>query len=210
MNVTEEQRTVLPIGRLVLGLVLLLIGVGWLLDAADLVEVPWAGFLPAVLIVIGLGVLIAARQRVHGGLVSLGFILTFVLLVATSVDEVFDVDMFGGGIGEQTERPAVATELQSGYTLSMGQLVVDLREVDFPPGTTEVQASVGIGQLQVFLPADVILVIDANVAAGEIAALGEKSEGVSAEMQRTFEATGAESTVELRATVGLGQIEVQR
>ncbi|MGZ8626356.1 MAG: LiaF transmembrane domain-containing protein, partial [Actinomycetota bacterium] len=48
-------------GRLVAGVVLVLIGVGWLLEVLDVVEFPWEVLLPAALIAVGVALLLTAR-----------------------------------------------------------------------------------------------------------------------------------------------------
>ena len=57
----------------------------------------------------------------------------------------------GGGVGDRTERPVTPAELDT-YELGAGDFVLDLRQLQVPPGTTAVRARVGVGELVVELP----------------------------------------------------------
>ena len=72
-------------GRLVVGIVILLIGLAALLDVLA-VDVPWGIVLPAALIVIGLILLIRPASGALGGWVIVGGVLTVILLVGTFSD----------------------------------------------------------------------------------------------------------------------------
>ena len=75
-----------PIGRLLAGVFLVLLGLGWLLDALGVPGIDWDLILPAALILVGIGLVVAARQTTgHGGLIALGIVLTVVLSIVTLV-----------------------------------------------------------------------------------------------------------------------------
>lgn len=57
-----------------------------------------------------------------------------------------------GGIGDTTKRPATIADLDSEYRLGVGAMDIDLRELKLPRGTTDVRATVGAGNLTVFVP----------------------------------------------------------
>ena len=75
-------------GRLVLGLVVVVIGVAALLQAAGVSDVPWKAVLPGSLIAVGLGLVIAGRRSEsgQGGLIAIGIVLTVLLAAASAVD----------------------------------------------------------------------------------------------------------------------------
>jgi hypothetical protein len=117
------------------GALLVLVGIGWLLDAAG-VEVPWRAVLPAALIAVGLACVAGAfRDRQHA-LMVVGIALTVVLSLAVAADWDLEVPL-GGGVGDRTERPTAPDEL-TGYELGVGTLEVDLRQLQVPLGTTTV------------------------------------------------------------------------
>src|SRR5918992_1829891 len=86
------------------GALLVLVGIGWLLDAGG-VGVPWRAVLPAALIAVGLACVAGAfRGRQHAMMV-LGLTLTVVLAVAVATDWDLDVPL-AGGVRGLSERPA--------------------------------------------------------------------------------------------------------
>ena len=99
------------------GALLVLVGIGWLLDAAG-VEVPWRAVLPAALIAVGLACVAGAFRGRQHALMVVGIALTVVLSVAVAANWDLDVPL-GGGVGDRTERPAVPAEL-TGYELGVG------------------------------------------------------------------------------------------
>lgn len=200
----------LPLGRLILGLVLVALGVIWLLEALDVVSFSFLAVLPAALILVGVILIARARTGRHSGLVVLGIVLTVILTIASG----FDIKLRGGA-GERTVRPASFEELEREYHLSAGELTIDLRDVTFPPGrTTSLKASVGLGQLTVRLPekAPAELMAKAHAGAGQVTVLGRESSGLDVDL--SFElpaqlATPGVAILSLDLSVGLGQIEVR-
>ncbi|HSK35568.1 MAG TPA: hypothetical protein VLA80_02425, partial [Actinomycetota bacterium] len=131
------------------GALLVLVGIGWLLDAGG-VEVPWRALLPAALIAVGLACVAGAFQGRQHAMMVVGVALTAVLAVAVAADWDLDVPL-AGGVGDRTERPATPAELTE-YELGAGDFLLDLQQLQVPPGTTAVQARVGVGELVVELP----------------------------------------------------------
>lgn len=196
-----------PVGRFVLGALLVLIGVGGIFAAAG-VAVPWAALLPSALILIGAGMLADVRHRPEPGLMVVGIILTVVLLVANAVSFRVDANVLAGGVGPVTERPVAVVDLQH-YRLAAGELTVDLRSLDLPSGTTTVVASVGAGKLTVLVPPSVTLQVRADTGAGQLTVLDDTRQGLAVELVRTFPGTG-DRTLELDLSAGVGQVEVSR
>jgi hypothetical protein len=195
-------------GRIALGVVLVLVGLVWLATSVGAVEVDWAVVLPAALVLVGLGVLATSRTGGSGPLVALGVVLTILAVVSALTAPALSPRVLSGGIGDQDVRPA-AGEDSAEFELGIGELTVDLRDLDEVP--REVDASVGIGSLVVLVPEDVDVELDATVGAGEISALGAERDGVGASLRQTFPAEGRSTgTVALAAAVTLGQVEVRR
>lgn len=199
-----------PIGQLVFGLVLVVIGAGWLITALDLFTIPWRGVMAAILILIGVTLVVTASAERHGGLIAIGVILTLLLATITSVEGLAATPL-RGGIGERTFTPANVADVRDEYRLAIGQLEVDLRRIDFPLGETTVTASVTIGQLVIDLPDDVALRVEGSVTAGELDIVGTAYNGVG--VDETYEddgyATAARRLI-LDVAVGLGNAEVNR
>jgi Cell wall-active antibiotics response 4TMS YvqF len=194
------------LGTVVVGLLLVLLGVAWLLESLDVLEVPWGTLLPIALIVVGGALLLSARRERPRGLIVAGLILT-VLSAATSAG-----DIGFGGVGERAYRPASLSELQAVPDLGVGELRLDLRRLTpsaAARGAEEIDVSVGIGELQVLLPPDLPVRIRASAGIGEVELPDGSEGGFGAEAQfPDGGATGDQLYLEL--SVGIGQVTVSR
>jgi hypothetical protein len=195
-------------GRLVLGLVLVVIGVTALLQAAGVSDVPWKAVLPGSLIAVGLGLVIAGRRSEsgQGGLIAIGIVLTVLLATASAVDIPLE-----GGVGERTERPTSTSEVKSEYRLAVGQLTLDLTSVPVPvTGTRTVRARVGVGQLIVELPSDQLAAVRGHAGMGQVTIFGESDEGFGVDKDVTPSAPFHQPIVfSLDLSVGIGEVLVQ-
>ena len=113
-----------------------------------------------------------------------------------------------GGVGDRTERPVTPADLAE-YELGVGNLVVDLRQLQVPAGTTTVEARLGIGELVVELPDGVSVDVDASSGLGEVQVLGEQEGGFGSRIDTTSE-VGGNRRLALDVRVGLGQVRVER
>ncbi len=196
-------------GRLVLGLVVVVIGVTALLQAAGVSDVPWKAVLPGSLIAVGLGLVIAGRRSEsgQGGLIAIGIVLTVLLAVASAVDIPLE-----GGVGERTERPTSFSEVKSEYRLAVGQLTLDLTSVPVPiTGTARtVRARVGVGQLIVELPSDQLAVVRGHAGMGQVTIFGESDGGFGVDKDVAPSAPPGQTIVlSLDLSVGIGEVLVQ-
>jgi Cell wall-active antibiotics response 4TMS YvqF len=188
------------------GALLVLVGIGWLLDAAG-VDVPWRAVLPAALIAVGLACAAGAFRGRQHTLMVVGVALIVVLSVAVAADWDLDVPL-AGGIGDRTERPATPADL-TGYELGVGNLTLDLRQLQVPPGTTTVEARVGVGELVVELPDGVSVEVMASAGLGEVQVLGQQEGGFGSRVEAVG-LGGGDRRLQLDARVGLGQVRVER
>jgi hypothetical protein len=187
-----------------LGALLVLVGVGWLLDASG-VEVPWRAVLPAALIAVGLATVAGAFRDRQPALLLVGLLLVAVLTVASAADWNLPV---GGGVGDRTERPTSPADLRD-YRLAIGQLTLDLSGLQVPQGTTTVQARVGVGELAVRLPEGVPVEVDAGSGIGQVQALDREESGVGSRLEADSGGFGDRRLV-LDLRVGLGEVRVER
>ena len=205
------------LGHIVLGAILVLIGVGWLLEALDVVDIPWRFLLPSALIIVGVALAVGARTGSHGGLVAVGVVLTVLVLLAGALDVLADIP-FSGGIGDKNHQPTAA--VQDEYRWGMGKMTLDLREADALAGE-EIEASVVIGELIVIVPDDVLLVITAHSGVGDVIVFGEESGGFDADLECVGTAleiscggdgalNPALASLRLDLEVAVGKVEVQR
>jgi len=200
-------RPSMPVGRLLFGAFLVLLGIGWLLEALDVVTLDWELVLPVGLIGVGVALVVTARRiGGHGGLIALGIVLTLLLTVGTLVRI-----PFAAGVGDRTESPEMLADHT--YELSIGKLTVDLTEAT-PTQTASaevrVEAQVGMGQLVVIVPEAIPCVsTHAEAGIGEVNVFGETQGGIGPEY-RTEAVCLAAPLLQLELSVGIGQVEVRR
>lgn len=187
------------VDRIVIGLLIGAIGVGWLLDQAG-VSVPWRMFPAAALIAIGLGLLATLLGgRGRGALVGIGIIST-VLAVVIGVG----ADRYAGPVGDRLVAPAVA-EWPVQQHISAGTVTVDLTRHPLPEAGW-LQIDVGAGEIDLILPHESTASVDATATAGTITVDGVKvGDGVDLQWSKQSDTS---SPVELTLHVGLGDIEV--
>ncbi|HLF59925.1 MAG TPA: LiaF domain-containing protein [Acidimicrobiia bacterium] len=193
-------------GAVVTGSLLMIVGGLWLLDVLDVIELEAAIVLPAVLIAIGLALTIGAFSGPHAGLVVAGVFVTIAVLAAAATPP----DAFNGGIGERTVAVTNEANLAPQYNVGLGELRLDLSDLNMTE-PADVAATVGAGDLIVFLPPDLPVTIDASAGAGEIDLLGEVESGIS--VSRSYTSDGFDSaavTLTLELDVAAGNIKVER
>jgi predicted membrane protein len=115
------------------------------------------------------------------------------------------------GIGEERFVVDELEELEDEYRYGIGQLVVDLTDLDLEGETRELAVGLTIGEVIVMVPDDIEVVIDADGRIGEVLVDGPialSDEGFDAHIDTTFgDADGG--TLELDLDVGLGSGKVQ-
>lgn len=130
------------------------------------------------------------------------------LAIPSGVVEAAGVDV-DGGVGERSYLPATIADVKPEYQLGVGQLVVDLRRMDWPSeATAHVKVDVGTGHALVLVPADTCVQADTHAGLGYVGVLGEESGGADVDDQRgTISRSNARRLI-LDANVGIGAIEV--
>ena len=196
------------VGRLVAGVLLMLVGVGWLLEALGVSEVPWDVLLPAALILVGVALVLVSRAGgSQAGLITTGVVLSVVLLLGSAVDIPLR------GVGDRDERPASVAAMRDEYRLGIGRLTIDLTAIDPAeldaglPAIGPVRVRVGIGQVVLIVPEGPLVDVGARAGLGSVDVFGEGDAGFDAE--RVVVHRGG-TDLELTVSVGLGDVEVRR
>jgi predicted membrane protein len=188
-------------GSVALGLVLAALGVIWLLEVSDTVDLDTGVWVGIVLVGIGIGVIASPAGGARVLLIVLGLFVALIggALAATDVE-------LSGGVGDRNENPTSVDDLEDPYELGIGRLELDLTELDLDEDTT-VRAQIGIGQLVVTVPAARPVSVDAEIGAGDVDVLGEHDDGWNAEVETEADrGVGPELHLELEA--GMGGIRV--
>lgn len=188
---------------MVAGAILVLVGLAWLLQATDVVDISVGTTLAILLIGVGIGLVALSPTGRHGGLIVLGGVLALLLAGATSIDLRLE-----GGVGERTERPRSAAELEGEYRLGVGELTVDLSAVDLhAAGVETIEVSVGIGELSVIVPQEASLRVEGHVGVGQLNLLGQEHDGVDVDGTAAQNEAGAGSLI-LEVSAGIGEVTV--
>lgn len=195
-----------PRGLLVVGVLLVVAGTIWLAAELGLFDIGWATLAAGSLVLTGLAAMVLALTGHDAGpLIAVGVMLTVVLAVTATTDRL----VLDGGIGERVERPTTVAALEEPFELGIGSLQLDLRELDLPPGTTEVAAAVSIGELVVTVPDDVAVRVLAEVDVGEARLFGEETSGTDVTADASSGPAGTERVIDLDLSVTFGNIQVR-
>ena len=162
-------------------------------------------------LVIALGVALAATAFFgDGARRATPWLLAVALVLAIPAGAVAAADIrFDGAVGERDYSPSAAEDIPAdGYELGVGQLKVDLRELDWRPGQiVPLRTELGVGQMVVSVPSNVCVTGEANLKAGQIDVRGDGNGGIDPEFVRG-EPDGRLPTLALDADQQIGHLVV--
>ncbi|MFZ0015071.1 MAG: LiaF domain-containing protein [Acidimicrobiia bacterium] len=191
--------------QIVGGGVLVLIGLLWLLERYGTIDISVTAVLALGTMLVGIALMLLAREGAHVGLIVFGTILAAVTLVTAAAP----LEGFQGGVGDRTIVVSSVDDIQADYNLAMGTLVIDLRQIDDLEATTRLSASVGTGELVVRVPDDVDVAVDAQVGAGQFEVFGRVADGIG--LDESFLSPGlrpGDPRLSLDLSVFTGRVEV--
>lgn len=195
-----------PLGAITWSSLLVLAGGAWLLEASGVIDIDVGVVVALALALVGVALLVSAWYGRARGLIALGIPLVLVVGALGVVDVPLD-----GGIGNPTHRPHSVAAVERSYELGIGDLSIDFRDVDFSATRRRVHAQLGIGQLNVTVPADVRVVVDGHVGAGSVTAFGRTAkECCPTDLHLVRPGTPGGGTLLLDTEVGAGNIRIQR
>ena len=129
--------------------------------------------------------------------------------IAAAVTTIVDVPL-SGAMGEREHAPATVAEAEEPYRLFAGRQVLDLRDLAADDDVARVRVSTVLGEVEVIVPEDTAVRVDATVAAGSITVFDEAVEGVGLGQQLEHGTwAAAAQQVELELRVGLGEVVVR-
>ncbi|WP_067491457.1 PspC domain-containing protein [Actinomadura hibisca] len=165
--------------------------------------------LAAALAVVGAGMVLGGRFRVHG-LAAVGTMLTLGLLTTAVATEAPQ----GARYGEVRWQPVQVTPAQQDYRVAVGSGELDLTEVPLAAGQRLiVNAELVLGEMVVTVPGGARVELDARVGLGDLSVDGRTISGPNAKVQQVMEAEDAKGTppvIVLRVRSKLGDVEVRR
>ena len=170
----------------------------------------WAGatgsgeVVAAVIVAIGVLLVVAAFRGGARWLIVPALALAVPLSAVAAADVSFD-----GGVGQREHEPvSIAGIPVDGYEHGVGEMVVDLRSLDWRQNTAlDLRVEQGIGHLLVAVPESVCVTGELDVGAGAIELAGDESDGFDVE-SRPEAGTSATPRLVLDADLDLGFLQV--
>jgi len=198
------------LGLLTISVAVLLLGA---MVAADLSgnSIPPLAYFAVPLAVIGVGLVVGAWLGRARWLIPLGIVLT----VALGSGYVAFGDGFWGraGIGVISLQLDSVDEIPDRWQRDVGAVDVDMSDVDFSGTQTTVEIRVGVGGIEITVPSDVDVTVDATVGIGSAAVFGEQWNGLGAG-SRTVTDVGPDGPgggeLHIIASVNTGAIDISR
>jgi phage shock protein PspC (stress-responsive transcriptional regulator) len=155
--------------------------------------------------VVAIGALLVLSAFTGGArwllLPAVAFVLAVAVIAAAHVD-------LHGGMGERTYRPHSLSEVRGGYRLGAGRLEIDLRDIVFPPGDTQLHVRLGAGELVVLVPRGVCVATSAQIGGGYVGALEQRSGGLDVDWTERPSPPPHTPRLVLDGNVGLGALLV--
>ncbi|MDP9495797.1 MAG: cell wall-active antibiotics response protein, partial [Actinomycetota bacterium] len=202
----QKPREHSMLGRLTVGFMLLGLGVLALLDNLPdvAVEPEPRHYMALAVTILGIGLLVGAFAGRARWLIVVGVIMVPTMLFSPVFEYEWTSETF-----ERSATPTSFAEVDDVYELELGNLEIDLRELPWNGQIIEISISVDAGNVALRLPEGVGLVGSAEVSVGRVAAPGRETSGLG-NPALTFNSPGPRGTVDLDASVDLGNIEISR
>ncbi|HEY8584837.1 MAG TPA: LiaF domain-containing protein, partial [Capillimicrobium sp.] len=186
------------------GLALLGLAVGAAVVQWGFDSPPWDFYAAGAVVLVGVVAVVTAPLGGAPSLVVCGFLLAGGVGVAAASDIALD-----GGAGDRRYAPETVAELRERYELGAGSMTLDLSQLELPPGTTEIEAEIGFGEILIDTPPDGDVEVHATANAADVVLFGERSDGLDIDASHVSEGSGSARLV-IDAHVGFGSLEVER
>ena len=187
----------LAVALLTGGTATILANAGWL--ALDVGQLAALG-----LLVVSAGLLVGSWFGRARWLIPVAILMTPFVLVASLVD--FPPSGALGNDYRVLRRPG---ELQNMRVLA-GQVTLDLSHYPFAEGTEEARLRVAVGSINVYVPRDVHVEVDAFVRGGEAYVLGGYRQGFEVSVQDSAGPENATKRLEIELVGGFGTVSIYR
>jgi phage shock protein PspC (stress-responsive transcriptional regulator) len=201
----RRRRPRSPLGWYVLGS--MLVGIGLLALATNVsgTDVDLGQFFGLALGVIGIGLVVGTWWGHARLLILLG-----ILLLPFGIAASFVTVPIEGGVGELNFFPSNGQELRDEYRLVGGQIFLDLTEVEGGNEPITVSASVALGEIQVLLPEDASMELNAAVGGGGLHILNAYQSGTRLEDRFVIEGDGTRFVLDLEAGLGMVRVDTRQ
>jgi len=199
----EPKRPPAAMGRIITGTLVVLVGIGWMVDLTTDTALAWGQLLPAALMFVGVGVMYGSGRQDVGGLVSVGVMLTVLTVISGAVSFIGPWN----GVGQVRETPRVVADVNQVYEHGIGDYRPDLGAVSFTDDQT-VSFNMGVGAARIIVPRDANVVVHAETGIGRLTVFNRVVDGLGLSLDRT--PAGPGPTVHIDAELGIGELEIER
>jgi len=189
--------------RIAIGVVLLALAVGGFTAAAAGSAIGGGIAIAGLVIACGVGLVGGAFRGGSRWLIAPAIVLALPLAAVAATD--LDVR---GTWGDRTFRPVTVAELDDGYEMGVGSMKVDLRDLELPPGRTELPLQLGVGEIQVLVPDDMCVTTDAEISLGAAETGGGDEGGVDVDVHDRHIPDPGVRYVHLNVDLGVGHFSV--
>lgn len=189
--------------RIAIGIVLVALAAGGFVAAAAGAALGGGVVVAGLVTACGVGLVGGAFRGGARWLIAPALVLALPLAAVAATD--LDVR---GTWGDRTFRPATVTELAGGYEMGLGSMKVDLRELDFPAGRTDLRLELGMGEISVLVPRDLCVTTEADVGMGAVNLGDGEQGGVDLDVDDYRLVTRGVPELHVIADVGVGAVQV--
>ena len=207
MATPRAPREASPLGWLVLGVTLLVVGAVAILQNLDAVHLSAVRFPALALLVLGVGLLVGAFVGRARWLILPGLLLVPIVLAASLIDVPLE-----GGIRDVYAFPHTPQAVARSYRVVVGSIYLDLTSMKGTAAAPAIAASTGVGEIDVVVPYDAHVVATGKAGVGMVM-VGPFStdRGVDRSLHRTWQPRyGDGATITLDLQTGVGDIWVYR
>lgn len=201
----REPRPPSILGRLTFGVMLLALGVLAVLDnATDLVSPEPRHYVALAMTVLGVGLLVGAFVGRARWLILVGVIALPVLWSSPALEYNF-ADWDSGTV---FVAPSSFEDIDGTVTQGVGELVIDLTQLDWNGQEVTLDASLQVGELIILVPNDITVFGELTGSIGEVEFEHQTSSGFSPDIQLGYD--GPNGLLNLHASVGIGRVVVDQ
>ena len=122
---------------------------------------------------------------------------------------VLSLGSWNGGVGDRLVTPTELAASQD-YHLAIGRLTLDLTQAPLDGGDAAVHATNKIGVLEVLVPSDAAVTVDAHVGAGQTRIFGHRRSGLGVSDHVVNTPAAPNGTLRLDLDVAVGELTVCR
>ncbi len=199
-----RQRETSFLGRLTIGAVMIGLGTLAILDNIDslAIDAQPRHYVALAVTIIGIGLLVGGFIGRARWLIIVAAVLIPTLIFSPAFEYDWSTDSFDARIA-----PTTFEELQTSYQADIGQMRIDLTQLDWNGQVVDLSADLDMGQLTIVVPDEVGLYGEADVNIGSVTAEHRSSAGVG-NPTLEFSETGTQGEIHLDAHVDAGDITI--